>query len=333
MQLEKLSLLNERGWRCEVCGTEISNDYEAHHCLFHRMKGRPELDEKYNLMVVCKSCHGFANAYWVRELFWMKQVWRYGIVAMVNWYNRVRVADKPFFSKGSKGYSLHRAKNGILQIRWDSGEDPLIGTFSGEDEMERPLQPNDLIKSISRISAAPGDDIHDGIKGAIIGIIEGLLGTKQRRQILLFRLFPGKWADVKSVTTKDLLPGQWRALNRWISPAQYQQGDRTPWYGSADFVTEATLLMAERTYLEGQEHLDPARETMFMKHCAETYGQIPTMQCGHLATSLTALGTPFCAECADGGMNKQAYQLMADTPIMELKNVDTGEHSRTTLLG
>ena len=96
-------LLMERGYKCENCGDEKSNDYQAHHCLFHRMKGRPELDEDYNLMLVCCECHKYANAYEFRCLFWSKQVLRYGIAVMVEWYNRVRVADKPrFWEKDSE---------------------------------------------------------------------------------------------------------------------------------------------------------------------------------------------------------------------------------------
>jgi len=96
-------LLRERGYRCENCGTKTSNDYQAHHCLFHRMKGRPELDDDKNLMLVCQKCHQFCNNYKIRCRFWAKQVRRYGIEKMVEWYNGVRVADKPrFWDKDSE---------------------------------------------------------------------------------------------------------------------------------------------------------------------------------------------------------------------------------------
>ena len=96
-------LLAERGWVCEFCGDETSNDYQAHQCLFHRMKKRPELDEDYNLMIVCQKCHAFCNAFEVRCLFWKKQVIRYGIEKMCAWYNSVRIVDKPrFWEEGSE---------------------------------------------------------------------------------------------------------------------------------------------------------------------------------------------------------------------------------------
>ena len=96
-------LLAERGYKCEMCGDRTSNDYQAHHCLFHRMKRRPELDEDYNLMIVCQGCHPFCNNYKVRCRFWTKQVIRYGIGEMAEWYNKVRIADKPrFWEKDSE---------------------------------------------------------------------------------------------------------------------------------------------------------------------------------------------------------------------------------------
>lgn len=99
----KLRLLEQRGYKCENCGTETSNIYEAHHCLFHRMKGRPELDEDFNIMLICRACHVFANSYGFRCLFWEKQVIRYGIEEMVQWYVGVRIADKPrFWEKDSE---------------------------------------------------------------------------------------------------------------------------------------------------------------------------------------------------------------------------------------
>jgi len=93
-------LLQERGYKCECCGDRTSNDYQAHHCLFHRMKGRPELDEDYNLQILCGLCHPFANAYWFRCLFWEKQVERYGNYLMVEWYHSIRLPDKPQFWEG-----------------------------------------------------------------------------------------------------------------------------------------------------------------------------------------------------------------------------------------
>jgi hypothetical protein len=190
--------------------------------------------------------------------------------------------------------------------------------------MDRPLQPNQLINTIQGISSEPvTDPVQPGIQGAIIGIIEGLLGSKHRRQTLLYRLFPGKWGSVKTVTTKDLLPGQWSALYRWIEPQRYEEGDKTPWYGSADFVTEATLLMAEPSHgiKEGQEHLDQGHH-FFESYCIGRFGQIPTMQCGCEATALTALGTPFCETHAEAGKNRKAYKLQADITVKELKDAE-----------
>lgn len=94
---QKLELLEQRGYKCENCGTEISNDYEVQHCLFHRVKGMKILDDPRNLMIVCKACHPFTNSHEVRCQFWEKQVIRYGVAKMVAWYNQVKIAGKPRF--------------------------------------------------------------------------------------------------------------------------------------------------------------------------------------------------------------------------------------------
>ena len=54
-------------------------------------------------MIVCKACHPKTNAHEVRCLFWEKQILRYGVEAMCQWYNEVKIAGKSrFWAEGSE---------------------------------------------------------------------------------------------------------------------------------------------------------------------------------------------------------------------------------------
>ena len=173
--------------------------------------------------------------------------------------------------------------------------------------MNRPLSPEKIIELLARIASEENPpETPRGMQGAIIGIIESLFGSRGRRQRLLFKLFPGKWSMVGNVSTKDLLPGQWNALNRWVQPVKVD--DDSPWIGDDDFVSEAALVMASCDMKEGQEHLENDN-SYFEEFCRGKYGCIPVMECKHQATALTALWLPFCMECAEGGENKLAYTI------------------------
>jgi len=333
--LQKLDLLEARGYKCELCGSETSNDCQVHHCLFHRVKKPARLkrllDQPYNLMVVCQRCHLLCNGNEVRHAFWWKQVLRYGLVKMVKWYLEVPYRDKPvFWAKGPKwGYSY----KGFFDIGKNLGEVALIGAFapgvsdagasdadaSGEKIMNRPLEARQVIESLHKISeTVPIPEVPPGLKGAIIGILEDTLGSRVARLELLFRLFPGKWETIGEVSTKDLTPGQWNALNRWIKPERVETGDKATWFGNLDFVVEASRVMEICLGREGQEHLDPSSKN-FLEFCLGKYGAIPFMACGHEATGLTGLYNPYCIKCAEGGSNKKAYQILANQSIMELE--------------
>ena len=62
---------------CELCGRPAT---DRHHCLYHRRKGKPELDHPYNLEMLCRECHmdGRVNGYEHRREFWRRQVKRHG---------------------------------------------------------------------------------------------------------------------------------------------------------------------------------------------------------------------------------------------------------------
>lgn len=93
--IDKEAILNERGWLCEICENPTSQP-ELHHCLFHRMKGIKELDEKFNLQVVCPACHSLhANDYENRRAFWDAQVRRYG-GEMQEWFDRLPLKVKKY---------------------------------------------------------------------------------------------------------------------------------------------------------------------------------------------------------------------------------------------
>lgn len=63
---------------CNYCHVRPAT--ELHHCLLHRIKGRPELDHPFNLEPVCHACHqsGIVNGYEHRRAFYAQQVRRYG---------------------------------------------------------------------------------------------------------------------------------------------------------------------------------------------------------------------------------------------------------------
>ena len=186
--------------------------------------------------------------------------------------------------------------------------------------MNRPLSPEQVVKSLYKISISLDlNEVPEGIKGAMRGIIQNLVGSRQRRQLLFYKIFPGKWATPKDVTTNDLLPGQWAALQRWIEPGKSETPNgKTPWFGSADFVTEVALIMAESKQQEGQEHLDNDG-AFLLEYCTGRYGCVPVMVCGCEANQLTALFEPYCSVHCEAGQNKEAYQIKADQSLMELE--------------
>lgn len=83
--------------KCLWCG--IREATQKHHCLFHRMKGHPELDDPRNLMDVCEPCHmsGEVNGFEARKMFWNYQVNLYGIANMMAFYDGVNLKYKERF--------------------------------------------------------------------------------------------------------------------------------------------------------------------------------------------------------------------------------------------
>lgn len=89
-----------RGTACEVCGLRPA--VHRHHCLYHRKKGHPELDEEYNIQIVCIKCHlheGTPDGHEERVKFWHKQCERYGKDTMIEWHNSVRLKKKEYAYK------------------------------------------------------------------------------------------------------------------------------------------------------------------------------------------------------------------------------------------
>ena len=89
------SLKSKRGEWCEWCKRRKA--VHRHHCLVHRMKGHPELDDERNLMLVCNKCHddGIVNNYFVRMIFWSKQLKRYPDLR--EWYAGLPLKEKENF--------------------------------------------------------------------------------------------------------------------------------------------------------------------------------------------------------------------------------------------
>jgi len=187
-------------------------------------------------------------------------------------------------------------------------------------KLKRPMSAEQVIESVAIISGKPVDVALDrGIKGAIVGIFDSLVGSRESRNSLLFRLFPGKWMLYDAVSSKDLSESEWYALKRWVGPNK-PEGEK--WQGTADFITECARLNfhfdispSGKRILEGQEHL--SENSFFAEFCVGRFGCIPVMGCGCKANSLTALFNPFCIDHADGGSNKEAYIIQADIPLEE----------------
>lgn len=72
---------------------------ERHHCLFHRMKSKPELDDPRNIMNVCHKCHasGEVNSFEARRIFWQRQCAKYGEGNMRQWVDSLPLKVKERF--------------------------------------------------------------------------------------------------------------------------------------------------------------------------------------------------------------------------------------------
>jgi hypothetical protein len=184
-------------------------------------------------------------------------------------------------------------------------------------KIKRPMSAEQVIDSIGLISQLPvtSDPMERGLKGAIIGILDNLLGSREVRIALLFRLFPEKWSLVgDSASSNDLTEGEWIALKRWVGPSK-PEGER--WQGSPDFVSECAQLNYHLDIKVGQQHLGKGDE-FFEEFCNGRFGCVPVMMCGHKSNSLTAIFNPFCSLCANSGQNKEAYKMKTDQTVMEM---------------
>jgi len=88
-------LVKKRGRLCEWCNARPA--VHRHHCLIHRMKRHPELDDERNLMLVCEECHqsGIVNNYFARMMFWDKQLKRYPDLR--EWWSQLPLKSKENF--------------------------------------------------------------------------------------------------------------------------------------------------------------------------------------------------------------------------------------------
>ncbi len=96
-----LRLIKERGSTCEVEGC-YNLAMEAHHCLYGRKKGHPELDMDENFCLVCEKCHGVtgkAKSFKHKLYFWQVQCDRYTKERMLAWHDSVRLKEKEYAYK------------------------------------------------------------------------------------------------------------------------------------------------------------------------------------------------------------------------------------------
>jgi len=82
---------------CEWCGVHPAT--ERHHCLIHRRKGVPQLDDEKNIMLVCRGCHasGVVNGHRARVIFWKQQCAKYGEHQMRDWYDSLPLKVKEYY--------------------------------------------------------------------------------------------------------------------------------------------------------------------------------------------------------------------------------------------
>ena len=80
--------MNERKiYLCQFCNERPAE--EAHHVLYGRRKGVPELDKDYNLQLVCRLDHhvtGKAKTWENKLAFWEWACSWYGHDVMVKWH-------------------------------------------------------------------------------------------------------------------------------------------------------------------------------------------------------------------------------------------------------
>lgn len=90
-----VALISKRGSSCEWCKSRRAT--ERHHIFCHRCKGRPELDDERNIMIVCNHCHssGKVSNRFAREWFWMIQSERYP--DLMQWYSALDLKVKELF--------------------------------------------------------------------------------------------------------------------------------------------------------------------------------------------------------------------------------------------
>jgi len=79
----KQRLIAERGYNCECCGLP-QTILELHHCLIHRMKKYPCLDDPRNIQLVCSVCHNtIANSWENKVKFMARQRERFNMDAWI----------------------------------------------------------------------------------------------------------------------------------------------------------------------------------------------------------------------------------------------------------
>ena len=77
----------KRGDYCEHCNHRQGT--QRHHVFFGRKKGEPYFDDERNLMLACDTCHiqkAVLNGYKMKLVFWVKQVARYGLNSMMEYW-------------------------------------------------------------------------------------------------------------------------------------------------------------------------------------------------------------------------------------------------------
>lgn len=108
---------------------------------------------------------------------------------------------------------------------------------------DRPYSPETILARVAELSALPkATPISDWKWKSAKGALQKAAGSEANRYLLLFWLFPNKWANVDAVTSNDLDFAQQRALYNWIAPYK-DEFDGGKWKGHDALAAECAAIL------------------------------------------------------------------------------------------
>ena len=86
-------IADERGRNCEICGKQA---HDFHHAVMGRRRKAKFLDNKHNILVVCRDCHAHSDD--AKKVAWKILCDRYGRTEQIAWLESVPLLVKPLVS-------------------------------------------------------------------------------------------------------------------------------------------------------------------------------------------------------------------------------------------